>query len=311
MSREIPHTTPPQWPASLNPAMLASRVRRAYSPDCRVAIVGLADDTGVRMNTGRPGAADGPRAFREALSRYGVAEPEGFDWPVIFDAGDVLAASPEQRTEASLNETHRRVTEAVAAILERGMFPIAIGGGHDLTYPFVRAVAQHRAARGASSLAGLYCDAHLDVRDTAGSGMPFRRLIEDCGVGPLEIHGFNPLANRREHVEWFLSHGGRIGGTTPPYDMRNEPAVPEWFGPCFASFDMDVIDAAYAPGVSALNACGWTPSLAAAWCESLGTDTRVQCFDLMEFNPAHDEGGRTARLVAHLFLSFLSGFTRR
>jgi arginase family enzyme len=25
----------------------------------------------------------------------------------------------------------------------------------------------------------------------------------------------------------------------------------------------------------------------------------------MEFNPAHDEGGRTARLAAHLLLTFL------
>ncbi len=295
----------------MNTANLASRVRRTYAPDCRIALIGLADDTGVRLNHGRPGAADGPRVFREALCRYGVAEPEGIEWPVVFDVGDIVPAAPDDVSESALMQTHQRVTQAVTAIMDLGMFPIAIGGGHDLTFPFVRSVSQWHASKGSPPLAGLYCDAHLDVRDTVGSGMPFRRLIEECGVGPLEIHGFNPFANRREHVAWFLEHGGRIGGMTPPYDMRAEPAVPQWFGPCFASFDIDVIDAAFAPGVSAINPCGWTSSFASAWCESLGTDARVKCFDLMEFNPAHDQGGRTARLVVHLFLSFLNGFARR
>jgi len=308
MARPIPHTVAPTWPPNLNPALFASRIRREHSPECRVALIGLADDTGVRMNNGRPGAADGPRAFREALGRYGVAEPEGIEWPIVYDAGDVPPASPEQRTDAALNETHRRVTEAIAAILELGMFPIAIGGGHDLTFPFVRAVAQRRARQGLPPLGGVYFDAHLDVRETTGSGMPFRKLIETCGVVPLHVHGWNPLANAATYVAWFESHGGRIiDGVDSQDATRLAAEMPE----CFASFDMDVVDAAYAPGVSAPNPCGWTPTLAGAWCEAVGADRRVQCFDVMEFNPACDEGGRTARLAAHLFLSFLSGFATR
>ena len=77
----------------------------------------------------------------------------------------------------TLEATHRRVTAATTALLDAGLFPIAIGGGHDLTFPFVRAIAAEH-----SGLAGVYFDAHLDVRETRGSGMPFRRLVEDCGV---------------------------------------------------------------------------------------------------------------------------------
>ncbi|MDX2116716.1 MAG: arginase family protein [Planctomycetota bacterium] len=288
--------------------MFASRVRLEHTADCRVALIGLADDTGVRLNNGRPGAAAAPGAFRAALSRYGVAEPDGFEWPIVYDAGDVLRANPDRRDDASLHETHRRVTEAVAAILELGMFPIAIGGGHDLTFPFVRAVTERRARRSLPPLAGLYFDAHLDVRPTVGSGMPFRRLIEHCRVGPLLVHGLNPLANAREMLAWFTGHDGRVIDAATCADVRG--IAPE-VGDCFASFDVDVVDAAFAPGVSALNPCGWTPELSSRWCEALGADQRVQCFDLMEFNPTTDEGGRTARLVAHLFLCFLRGFARR
>ena len=35
---------------------------------CRVALVGLPDDTGVELNNGRTGASKGPAAFRAALA---------------------------------------------------------------------------------------------------------------------------------------------------------------------------------------------------------------------------------------------------
>ncbi len=288
----IPHTKPPVWPAVAQ-GRFASGIQLASPDGCRIALLGLPDDTGVSLNGGRPGAAGGPSAFRDALAHYGAAKPAGIIWPAVFDAGDVIPGG-------SLTETHDRVTEAVEAILELGLLPIGIGGGHDLTYPVVRAVA-----RRFKPLSGIYFDAHLDVRENPGSGMAFRRLIEDCGLVGLELHGFRPFVNAAEHQAWFLAHGGRICPDSVP------PRLPGGEGSLFASFDLDVLDAAYAPGASAMNPSGWDPKEAEAWVRALGADPRVRSFDLMELCPAHDEGGRTARLSAHLFLSFLAGFAGR
>lgn len=311
----IPHTTPAAFSRAPAPSRFASLVR-ASPEGCAVALLGLPDDTGVRLNNGRPGAAEGPRAFRAALASYGVAEPHRWDWPTVFDAGDVLPA--EGGTEAALHETHRRVTEATQGLLDLGLLPVAVGGGHDLTFPFVRAVAERAAPE---RLAGVYFDAHLDVRETVGSGMPFRRLVEACGVRELHIHGFQPFANAREHTAWFLANGGRIRGdiTHPPPQAEarerrppaGDPHAPFPEGDLFASFDLDVLDAAHAPGVSALNPAGWTVERGAAWAAACGRHPRVRCFDLMELSPPHDEQGRTARAAAHLFLSFLHGFAQR
>jgi arginase family enzyme len=60
-----------------------------------------------------------------------------------------------------------------------------------------------------------------------------------------------------------------------------------------------------------MNPAGWTVSEAEAWVRACGSDPRVRCFDLMELNPAHDLDGRTARVAAHLFLTFLAAFARR
>jgi len=290
--KPIPHLIPAQWPASLSAARFASTFRTEIPDGCAVALLGLPDDRGVWMNNGRPGAARGPAAFREALGRYGAAQPAAGDLPRVFDAGNVEVSD-------SLEETHRRVTAVTGALLDAGLFPIAIGGGHDLTYPFVRAVA----ARFPKPV-GVYFDAHLDVRETTGSGMPFRRLVEDCGVRGLHLHGFRPLVNSREHFAWFKAHGGTA------HPDRARVALPR-AKHLFVSFDLDVLDAAQAPGVSALNPSGWSVADAERWVHACGANRTVRCFDLMELNPAHDPDGRTARVAAHLFLTFLLGFARR
>ena len=72
----IPHCSPPVWPEAIPASRFASLIRRASPEGCRIGLIGLADDLGVRLNNGRPGAREGPRAFRAALARYGVADPD-------------------------------------------------------------------------------------------------------------------------------------------------------------------------------------------------------------------------------------------
>ncbi|HRI82594.1 MAG TPA: formimidoylglutamase [Opitutaceae bacterium] len=288
-SRPVPHTIAPRWPRAIPAGRFAATIRTDEPGDCRVALLGLADDTGVKVNHGRPGAAGGPTAFRAALAGYGANLPE---LPRVFDAGDI-------RPGRTLDETHARVTSATTALLAAGLFPVAVGGGHDLTFPFVRAVAQTYPRP-----AGIYFDAHLDVRETPGSGMPFRRLVEDCGVPALHLYGFRPLVNSAAHLEWFKAHGGRLHPDGAAVVLPRAKHL-------FVSFDLDVIDAAHAPGVSALNPAGWTVREAEMWVAACGAEARVRCFDLMELNPRFDDEGRTARVAAHLFLTFLQGFAQR
>lgn len=292
MSRFIPHTTAAVWPVGRDTSRFASTIRTDACGGCAIGLLGLPDDTGVGLNHGRIGAAGGPKAFRAALARYGAANPASGPLPRVFDAGDIAVAN-------TLDETHRRVTAATEALLQAGLVPVAVGGGHDLTFPFVRAVAGKFPRP-----TGVYFDAHLDVRETAGSGMPFRRLVEACAVPALHLHGFRPLVNSRPHADWFKTHGGKIhpdGARVALPRARN----------LFVSFDLDVLDAACAPGVSALNPCGWTLREATPWVRACGASRAVRCFDLMELNPRHDPEGRTARAAAHLFLSFLQGFAER
>lgn len=312
----IPHTTPAKWP-KIRPERFASRIRTDKPDGCRVALLGLPDDTGVGLLGGRAGAAKGPAAFRAALAGFGAAWDAlaGRSLDVaVFDAGNVAPA--KGASEAALMKTHARVEAAATALHEQGLVVVAIGGGHDLTLPTVSALSKHAGG----PVGGINLDAHTDVRETVGSGMPFRRLIESGALDPKRFveAGLSRFVNAREHVEWLSSRGATLVSVEEVLELgvlaRNWldaalGADPKAAG--FVSIDLDGIDGAQVPGVSAINPMGIPVPGACHLAEAAGAEPRVRHFDLMELSPPHDPSGRSARVAALLFLSFIAGFATR
>lgn len=258
-----------------------------------IGLIGLADHEGVRLNGGRIGAADGPNAFRNALARHGSNQSRLLQSPLsIVDVGDIQPGD-------TLDETHQCVRTVCQRVLDVNLMPVGIGGGHDLTLPLVSQVAHHLNL----ALDGIYFDAHLDVREELGSGMPFRRLLESGSAKSLRCIGYEPFVNSLEHESWFLNHGGQLDDFEPQEWPAGEAQ--------FVSLDLDVIDACHAPGVSATNPCGMDSNRIANYAYAAGRAEGVVCFDIMELCPVHDRNGQTARLAAHLFLSFLRGVGAR
>lgn len=320
--RDLPYTTPARWP-DVRPSSFAATIRTDRHEGCGVALVGLPDDTGVKLNRGRPGAAEGPAAFRAALAGYGApfdgARNRAIDVKVC-DIGDVEPAAGGD--EAALFETHARIEAVLANVHKAGLMPICIGGGHDLTLPAVTALSKHAGG----AVGGVNFDAHLDVRTRVGSGMAFRKLIE---AGHLDARAFVEIglgrfANDEADLAWLLeqeSHLVFADELVEPdvsVQMRTRGLAPALHGSAingtgdvFVSLDLDAIDSSFAPGVSAINPSGLDLRHATALAQAAGAEERVKHFDIMELSPPNDVSGRTARLAAHLFLSFLAGFTER
>lgn len=322
MMREmrIEHTNPFDWSAlSVRSGTLASTIRTDSADDCRIALLGVPDDTGVGLNHGRVGAAAGPGAFRAALARYGSRFDGEADLDLasvgVFDAGDVEVAGDD------LAATHKRVEHAVGELLDADLLPVVIGGGHDLTLPGVSALCRRMKQRG-QTVAGMNIDPHLDMRPEVGSGMAFARLlsgeIADAVVpAPMSVIGLGLYSNAREHLDWARRRSVRLvafdGNESELLDSFHDllHSVYSHASNVFASFDLDVLDASVGPGVSALNPMGLGVGVSSIICRALGRLDNLRYFDLMELNPSHDDQGRTARIAAHLFLSFLAGFTER
>jgi formimidoylglutamase len=327
----IPHTQPATWPA-LRTSCIADELCQGCrglsepkatpdSPSTPIALLGLPDDTGVSLNNGRPGAAHGPAAFRAALARLGNPFDAAHHSSLttrFFDAGDIVC-SDHPDPETRLRETHDLASEAAEALHAAGFITVGIGGGHDGTFAFARGLARHlQKSTPETRIAGINLDPHLDVRETTGSGMPFRQLIEQKFLDPARFVelGTGRFGNSREHTEYLTARNSHpvtidrllsnpAGSIEHAFDTAFESGTPG-----FVTIDLDALDGSFAPGVSAVNPMGVTPALAAAVAERAGETVAVRHFDIMELSPPHDDG-RTARIAALLFIHFLAGFERR
>ena len=207
----IPFTRPGQWPP-VKLGRFAATIRSITDTGERapaagaIALLGLPDDLGVRLNGGRPRGAEGPRAFRAALAAFGTTWDLDGDAALdaeVVDVGDVEPAPGDD--EAALLATHARAEAAARALHDAGYVPAGIGGGHDLALPCIAAYAAHAG----HAVGGVNFDAHLDVRERVGSGMPFRRLITGGhvdGYAFVEL-GLGRFANDRDDVEWARAQG--------------------------------------------------------------------------------------------------------
>ena len=322
MPYRAPHTVPPEVAFPEPPSHSADpRLAHRFLPwDGHAAdavLLGVPFDLGVTLGGGRPGAARGPTALREALLRFGTtfnAMHQGdFDHLRLADAGDLDVVADE------VAATHERLAEVVGGILAAGALPIVVGGGNDATFGSVKALMGS-----AGSVGGVNVDAHLDMREVVdgriSSGTPYRRILEELGLPGRNLveFGLHSAVNSRAHWEYASEQDvrcitldqarkGGMGGAL----AWQLGALADTADRLFVSIDLDVFAAPFAPGVSAPGTEGLTPEEGRELAFAAGRAPTVGLFELMELNPAFDADGRTSRLAALLLASFLAGLGSR
>ena len=275
----------------------------------RAVILGFPTDEGVRRNGGRPGASAAPTEIRRLLYRLtpDAANPLPFAELLrhTLDVGDLV-------TSADLEADQQRLGDAVADVLDAGAFPIVLGGGHETAFGhFLGYVKAGRA------VTLLNWDAHADVREPVDgrghSGSPFRQaLLHPSRLARrYVVAGLLPHSVAAAHVDFVRSKKGDAVFRSALTSARVRALYKGMRGPVLASFDIDAVDQAFAPGVSAPAAGGLGSDL---WLEAAfeaGRCPGVTSFDLVETNPAFDRDHQTARLAALTVWSLLRGLAAR
>lgn len=279
------------------------------SEETRVALVGFPSDEGVRRNGGRPGAAEAPDALRRAL--YGLTpeprEPVADAMTALLERTRDLGDVP---VTGVVEEDQERLAGVVAGLLERGVVPVILGGGHETAFGHFLAYA--RAGLGVEVL---NWDAHPDVRPTgetgAHSGSPFRQALEhpSAACRGYGVAGLQPRSVARSHLSYLRERGAAV-------TWKEETAgavgriVGGLSGPAMVSFDLDAVDRAHAPGVSAPATDGLGPGTWLEAAERVGRSPAVTSVDVVELNPRFDRDGQTASLAAATVWRFLRGRAR-
>ncbi len=277
-----------------------------------VVLVGEPYDEAV---IGRQGAAAGPAAIRASLAGLKTHHLEAGPVAVADDApggtercrvGDLGTVSTLESPPSGVAGTQRGLEAATKAVYESGARPVFLGGDNSLSVPNVAPLLGGSASVGVVSL-----DAHLDCRklhDGPTSGTPYRQL-HARGLDTIAVVGARNFETSTRYVEYLEDQGGTI---VPADAVRQDRAaalasVRDAMADVervYLSLDVDVLEAAAAPGVSAPTPGGLTTGDAFALLEALARDERVVGFEVVECAPPLDRDGRTvdaaARAVAHV-----------
>lgn len=238
------------------------------------------------------GAAGAPRAIRGALhssaGHYWTESGVDLGAERIFqDAGDLRF----------IEDAFATIEEGVGELMDRGLRPICLGGDHSVTLPIMRAIGKR-----VPEVTIIHFDAHPDLYDELdGNRMshacPFARIMEERRAKRLIQIGIRTLnGHQREQAEKF---GVEI------IPMRDLPALERMkvAGPVYVSFDMDVLDPAFAPGISHREPGGMSVREALAHVNAI--TGKIVGVDLVEFNPALDISNLTAIVAAKLLKEML------
>lgn len=309
MPELTPHGLPAPDTAEDDPRLGRWLAQNRTAEGARVALVGFPSDEGVRRNGGRPGAAAGPEAIRRALYKL-TPDAERLDAFAALlektaDLGDVPVTGDVEADQ-------ERLGEVLAPLLAAGIVPIVLGGGHETSFGhFLGYVGAGR------DVAILNWDAHADVRPLkdgrAHSGSPFRQALEHDSGRCLRytVAGLQPHSTARAHLDLVGEHGGEAIWRHELDAARIRTLADGLARPALATFDLDAVDAAAAPGVSAPNPGGLPAALWLQAAYEMGRSPHVASMDVVELNPALDLDGRTARLAALTVWHFLRGLAGR
>ncbi|MGB9285768.1 MAG: agmatinase [Candidatus Sulfotelmatobacter sp.] len=244
------------------------------------------------------GAAGGPVKIREAWgcdasNKWSELSVDVGAAGSYADAGDLQLSDSRDKVADDFAEIER----AILDLVEKGERPVSLGGDHSVTYPILKAFArQYR------ELTIVHFDAHPDLYDAFdGSRMshacPFARIMEERLAKRLVQVGIRTMVgHQREQAKRF------------GVDVVEMAALPaherlKFRGPVYISFDMDVLDPAFAPGVSHREPGGMTVREAIAHLHAI--EGTVVGADLVEFNPVQDVSGLTATVAAKMLKEIL------
>jgi formimidoylglutamase len=276
-------------------------------------LVGLPFDSSIPTRS-RPGAKDGPRAFRNALpSLTTFGNGLELSGRICRDLGDLDLPLD------SIRIAHERVHAMAREIFASGATPFFIGGDNGLTGAILRGLAD---ARPNLKLGLVVIDSHYDVReyddeDSLSSGTPYRRALETpiCHGTRTFILGTRDFANASYYDAWVREQGI----TTIPVDWFDLHAAWQLAAEVRAKLEQSSdaiflsidIDAAEVPGSSAAAPGTLTAREMIAVVRQFAASPKLIGADLSELSPPWDVDGRTAKLAARLFLEVFGPYTVR
>ncbi|MGV9264898.1 arginase family protein [Kitasatospora sp. NPDC003701] len=275
----------------------------------------------------RPGAAEGPRAIRQASLVFSSYLTSLGQWrmldtrtggtfryraPRVADAGDLhIYPTDTIRTFQAVAAETRRLSRAAPRL-------ILLNGDHSTAFPTFAGFRAGRLDRGARRVGFVNIDHHFDFGNWSTLHGPLyhgsnsRRISELPGMHPEDIafvgvgdvtkyDQFRTLLDRGFHVVpgAQIRRAGAAAALRPVIERLGERC-----DAVYVSLDIDVLDSAVATGTGHVTMGGIDSGDLLDVYEELRA-LPVEAVDIAEVAPRYDPSGSTAQIAARLLFEFL------
>lgn len=282
-----------------------------YTGKLGFAFIGFCCDEGIRINSGRIGAAMGPKSIRKALSSL----PCNFSQEVkLFDVGDILCE------DCTLKESQELLSKAVKKVLSLNLFPIILGGGHEIAFGNYMGILNYLSKKTQEPNIGIInFDAHFDLRPyTEGnsSGTMFRQIADVCSDRNLQYSYLCIGVQKHSNTIDLFKTADRLGvkymlakdiiDSNIWQIMEEIEDFIKLKDYLYVTICSDVFSTAYAPGVSSSQPLGLDPERVLKFLKYILRSNKVVSFDIAEVSPRFDQDDVTANLAAVLIFSVIN-----
>ena len=274
----------------------------------KFCLLGFPDHLGVMNVKGRIGAALGPDSFRQVFFKLLGGSP--LEKPVV-DLGNLSPVTGD------ITANHMRAIELVESAQRKHSRTVMVGGGHDYGYPHLAGIK--KVKRG--EIGCINIDAHFDLRKPqpiVTSGSPFYLALENEVLNPQHFVEFGIQRHcnspdlfkyvKDKKIKTVLFEELRLCKKGSIAAERFEKELKRLARRCDSlviSLDLDAVSEASAPGVSAPQSEGFSPSEIMQMMEIAAEEKKVCSLGIFELNPLHDRDQITARLAATAAYYFL------
>jgi agmatinase len=247
------------------------------------------------------GAAEGPAAIRKALrcDSSNMWTESGIDLGAegAFHDSGYVQPGPLGGTEEMLES----IREGASRVAGSGYAPVFLGGDHAVTYPAFTGLLEH-----VSPVSILHFDAHPDLYDSFegnrhSHACPFARIMEEGLARRLVQVGIRTSNSHQ------IEQAARFGVETITMTDLGRAFELQFDEPLYISFDVDVLDPAFAPGVSHPEPGGMSTRDAIRIIQSVQAPVFAGA-DLVELNPSLDVRGITAMACAKILKEIMARF---
>ena len=236
----------------------------------------------------------------------------------LYDAGNIFCIDED------LKGAQKALSTAVSKIIALGMFPIVLGGGHEVAFGTYNGILDVVSRYQKKPKIGIInFDAHFDMRpyeEQTSSGTMFLEIANQCKEREIDFSYFVLGIQKYGNTRSLFKTADKLGvkyilardiNDYKELEVKNKLNMfIEENDHIYVSICTDVFSSAYAPGVSAPQPFGIHPKSGRELIRHIAGTGKTVSFDIAEVSPRYDSGNITSKLAAILIFEMTDNLGR-